>query len=84
MLYEVITLPAGAFSPVLEFGCGTGLLSFSLMDRIGTALLVDSSEGMIDIVRKKIADARAQGRVSALCRDIARGVATGERFSCVV
>jgi len=75
-------LPAGAFSRVLEFGCGTGLLSFSLMDRIGTALLVDSSEGMIDIVRKKIADARAQGRVSALCRDIARGVATGERFSC--
>ncbi len=75
-------LPAEAFSRVLEFGCGTGLLSFSLLKRIGTAVLVDSSEGMIDIVRKKIADARAEGRVTALCRDIASGVATGDRFSC--
>ncbi|MBN2627486.1 MAG: methyltransferase [Spirochaetales bacterium] len=37
----------------LDFGCGTGLLGFSLIDRIGHMTFVDTSPGMIDQVRLK-------------------------------
>jgi len=38
----------------LEFGCGTGLLSFKLKDFFKTITLVDNSEGMIAVLQKKI------------------------------
>jgi 2-polyprenyl-3-methyl-5-hydroxy-6-metoxy-1,4-benzoquinol methylase len=42
----------------LDYGCGTGLLSFPLKDELGAILLADSSSGMLDVVNEKIA---AQG-----------------------
>ncbi len=39
-----------------EFGCGTGLLSFALKDFFQKITLVDSSEGMIKVLREKIQD----------------------------
>jgi ubiquinone/menaquinone biosynthesis C-methylase UbiE len=39
----------------MEFGCGTGLVSFNLYDRFKSITLVDSSKGMIDILNSKIA-----------------------------
>ena len=42
----------------LDYGCGTGLLSFPLKDELGAILLADSSGGMLDVVAEKIA---AQG-----------------------
>jgi ubiquinone/menaquinone biosynthesis C-methylase UbiE len=42
----------------LDYGCGTGLLSFPLKDELGAIVLADSSTGMLDVVREKIA---AQG-----------------------
>ena len=38
----------------LEFGCGTGLLSFALKDAFKTLTLVDTSLGMIEVLREKI------------------------------
>jgi len=38
----------------LEFGCGTGLLSFQLKDYFKTITLADSSEGMIKVLGEKI------------------------------
>ena len=38
----------------LEFGCGTGLISFFLQDAIDEIVLIDLSQGMIDVLRKKI------------------------------
>ncbi|NOR28215.1 MAG: methyltransferase domain-containing protein [Lutibacter sp.] len=38
----------------LEFGCGTGLLSFQLKDAFKTILLADNSKGMIDVLQEKI------------------------------
>jgi ubiquinone/menaquinone biosynthesis C-methylase UbiE len=38
----------------LEFGCGTGLLSFELKDAFNTIFLADTSEGMIDVLKEKI------------------------------
>ena len=42
----------------LDYGCGTGLLSFPLKDVLGAILLADSSSGMLEVVTEKIA---AQG-----------------------
>lgn len=38
----------------LEFGCGTGLISFLLQERFERIYCVDSSEGMLSVLRKKI------------------------------
>ena len=42
----------------LDYGCGTGMLSFPLKDELGAILMVDSSAGMLAVVQDKIA---AQG-----------------------
>jgi ubiquinone/menaquinone biosynthesis C-methylase UbiE len=39
----------------LEYGCGTGLLSFALQPYLGHITLADSSSGMLDVLRAKIA-----------------------------
>ncbi len=38
----------------LEFGCGTGLLSFQLKNDFNTITLTDTSEGMINVLKEKI------------------------------
>lgn len=38
----------------LEFGCGTGLVSFCLNDKFEMITLVDTSKGMIDVLNSKI------------------------------
>ena len=38
----------------LEFGCGTGLVSFNLYDKCQHITLVDTSKGMIDVLNQKI------------------------------
>ncbi|GKU24673.1 class I SAM-dependent DNA methyltransferase [Clostridium folliculivorans] len=38
----------------MEFGCGTGLISFNLHDKLKEITLIDSSEGMLDVVKSKI------------------------------
>ena len=39
----------------LEYGCGTGLLSFALSQELGSITLADSSAGMLAVLREKIA-----------------------------
>jgi ubiquinone/menaquinone biosynthesis C-methylase UbiE len=39
----------------MEYGCGTGLLSFELRGDIGPITMADSSEGMLLVLRDKIA-----------------------------
>ncbi|MGI1659687.1 MAG: class I SAM-dependent DNA methyltransferase [Desulfitobacterium sp.] len=38
----------------LEFGCGTGLVSFNLIDKFKHITLIDTSKGMIDTLNLKI------------------------------
>jgi ubiquinone/menaquinone biosynthesis C-methylase UbiE len=38
----------------MEFGCGTGLISFNLYDRFSHITMIDNSEGMIEILTDKI------------------------------
>lgn len=39
----------------LDYGCGTGLLSFPLKDELGPITLADSSAGMLAVLTEKIA-----------------------------
>ena len=43
----------------LEFGCGTGLLTFALRPFATQTVLADTSQGMIDVLNKKITESRA-------------------------
>ncbi len=49
------TIDCNKNDAAMEFGCGTGLISFNLIDRFKSITLIDSSGGMIDILNNKIA-----------------------------
>ena len=42
----------------LEYGCGTGLLSFFLQDDFASITLADTSQGMLEVLRDKIKAAK--------------------------
>ena len=48
-------LPLSPRMRALEYGCGTGLLSFALQARLGHISLADSSDGMLAVLNEKIA-----------------------------
>jgi len=50
-------LPLKAGMTALEFGCGTGLLSFALLQDFSSITLADTSQGMLDVLSGKIKDA---------------------------
>ncbi|MBS1211355.1 MAG: S-adenosylmethionine-dependent methyltransferase [Proteobacteria bacterium] len=67
----------------LDYGCGTGLLSFPLKDELGTILLADSSSGMLDVVAEKIA---AQGvtHMTPMKLDLLIDPPPAQRFDLIV
>src|SRR5690242_14827886 len=50
-------IPLSNEMKALEYGCGTGLLSFALQSDLGQITLADTSQGMLDVLREKIANA---------------------------
>ena len=52
----VKTVPLTKEMNVLDFGCGTGLLSLALLPKINSLTGVDSSSGMLEIFKRKIRD----------------------------
>ncbi len=42
----------------LEYGCGTGLLSFNLQSSLKHMTLADSSQGMLSVLKQKIENAK--------------------------
>ncbi|HEX7972073.1 MAG TPA: class I SAM-dependent methyltransferase [Thiobacillus sp.] len=67
----------------LDYGCGTGLLSFPLKDELGTILAADSSAGMLDVLAGKIA---AQGvtNMTPLKLDLLADPPPAQRFDLIV
>lgn len=53
---ESISLPTNANA--LDFGCGTGLISFALHSHLKQITLADNSDGMLEVLNEKIAVAR--------------------------
>jgi ubiquinone/menaquinone biosynthesis C-methylase UbiE len=52
------TVQPGPDTDVLDIGCGTGLVTFALQPHVRTVTAIDSSQGMLDELEKKVA---AQG-----------------------
>ncbi len=50
---------------VLDFGCGTGLLTLALQPLVGRVIGADTSPGMLDVLRAKVRD-RNLGNVEAV------------------
>jgi ubiquinone/menaquinone biosynthesis C-methylase UbiE len=47
-------IPISPDMDVLEVGCGTGLLTFRLQPHVKTITAIDSSEGMLDVLKRKL------------------------------
>ena len=65
-----------------EFGCGTGLLSFALRDAFGKITLADTSSGMLDVLRDKIA-AAGIANMHPLRIDLTADALPAERYDVV-
>jgi ubiquinone/menaquinone biosynthesis C-methylase UbiE len=50
-------IPLTSKMTALEYGCGTGLLSFAFQADLGQITLADTSQGMLDVLSEKIAAA---------------------------
>jgi 2-polyprenyl-3-methyl-5-hydroxy-6-metoxy-1,4-benzoquinol methylase len=67
---------------VLEYGCGTGLLGFALRPLVASVTMADSSAGMIEEVRRKVAASGLDG-LTPLRLDLATDPPPAERFDLV-
>ncbi len=67
----------------LDYGCGTGLLSFPVRDALGTIVMADSSGGMLEVVAGKIA---AQGvtNMTPMKLDLMVDPPPAQRFDLIV
>jgi ubiquinone/menaquinone biosynthesis C-methylase UbiE len=76
-------VPLNRHMNALDYGCGTGLLSFPLKDELGTLLLADSSGGMLEVVDEKVA---AQGvtNMTTLQLDLMVDPPPAQRFDLIV
>jgi 2-polyprenyl-3-methyl-5-hydroxy-6-metoxy-1,4-benzoquinol methylase len=66
----------------LDYGCGTGLLSFPLKDELGTILMADSSGGMLQVVNEKIA-AQAVTNMSTMQLDLLGDPPPAQHFDLI-
>jgi ubiquinone/menaquinone biosynthesis C-methylase UbiE len=67
----------------LDYGCGTGLLSFPLKDELGAILMADSSSGMLDVVAEKIA-AQGVSNMTPVKLDLLIDPPPTQRFDLIV
>ena len=77
------TIQPGPAMDVLDFGCGTGLLTLALQPHVRTITAVDSSQGMLDVLDTKI---RAQKIANVRTRrvDLEKGDTLTGQFDLVV
>ena len=77
------SVPLNREMQTLDYGCGTGLLSFPLKDELGPILMADSSPGMLEVVAEKIA---AQGvtNMTSVKLDLLADPLPAQRFDLIV
>ncbi len=68
---------------VLDFGCGTGLVSLQLRPFVRSITGVDNSRGMLDVFGKKIAELKLD-RVRAVYADIDKGDTLSGHYDIVL
>jgi ubiquinone/menaquinone biosynthesis C-methylase UbiE len=76
-------IPLNKQFSVLDYGCGTGLLSFLLSDKVGSICAADVSDGMLEQVRKKIAAGNVEN-IEAVNFDITKAKPTKKNLDLIV
>jgi ubiquinone/menaquinone biosynthesis C-methylase UbiE len=66
----------------LEYGCGTGLLSFALQDSLGPITMADSAPGMLTVLAEKIAASGVDNMTPRLL-DLEKDPLPVERFDLI-
>ncbi len=66
----------------LEFGCGTGLVSFGLQPYLHHITLADSSAGMLEVLKKKI-ELNRIGNMTLIKLDLATDPLPAERYDLI-
>jgi ubiquinone/menaquinone biosynthesis C-methylase UbiE len=66
----------------LEYGCGTGLLSFALRPYLGNITLADSSPGMLTVLNEKVAVLPSQN-MQAVLLDLVVDSIPEERYDLI-
>jgi len=81
---EAIIAEAGPLAgrTALEYGCGTGLLGFELQPHLAHVTLADTSEGMLTVLREKIA-AGGVANMTPVELDLTAGPAPAARYDLV-
>jgi 2-polyprenyl-3-methyl-5-hydroxy-6-metoxy-1,4-benzoquinol methylase len=77
------TVPLHPSMRALDYGCGTGLLSFPLKDELGAILMADSSGGMLEVVKEKIAE-HGIVNMTTLQLDLLADPQPAQRFDLIV
>jgi ubiquinone/menaquinone biosynthesis C-methylase UbiE len=71
------TVPLNSTMKALEFGAGTGLLSFILKDRFTEIIMMDNSTEMVKVAQEKITAENAH-HINAVCLDLEKEDYSGE------
>ncbi len=66
----------------LEYGCGTGLLSFALQPYLTSVTLADTSQGMLDVLSEKIAGAGVNN-MHPMRLDLTNGRLPAEKYQLI-
>jgi len=72
------TITVGKDKSAMEFGCGTGLVSFNLYNEFKNITLIDTSKEMINVVNNKI-KALKLDNINTYCEDLVKNK-LNERF----
>ena len=75
-------LPLNHEMSAMEFGAGTGLLSFILMKHLGSITLIDNSEGMLTVLREKVGQA-AGNNLKVMRADLEKEEAPDLQFDLI-
>lgn len=75
-------VPLSATMELLEFGCGTGLVSLQLSPSVRRIHLVDTSPGMLEVLEEKITD-RGIVNMELHCGDILDLPLSEEQFDLI-
>jgi ubiquinone/menaquinone biosynthesis C-methylase UbiE len=76
-------IPLSTAWRALEYGCGTGLLSFALQADLGEVTLADSSPGMLTVLEEKIGAAGLTTHLHPLALDPTTDPPPAERYDLI-
>lgn len=76
-------IPLARTMQVLEYGCGTGMVSRGLSPQVATILAVDTSPQMLEVLRQKAGE-EGIGNIKTLAHDLTKQPLPDQNFDLVM